>query len=287
MRDFALGLTPATQLSSQSLATLVNQVYADYFLPVWMDALQFERICRDEGIDLAHSVVAFADDEPVGLALLSWRERRGWVSGVGVLPLLRRRGIARQLLIYLQNQAQLLGLTSLTLEVLVQNRAGVALYQDLGFVWQRDLLVLTLESRLFDPAPLPASVTQAAPALMLDRYYATFHDVPSPWQREPATLRGRLDLLRGLAFYEDSRCVGYVLYQEQRHHQAIFDLAVLPEYPQRLEVARTLLRAVHGTRHAAGGYAVNIPAEDVLLAAFMRLRYRIWQRLNEMVWHVA
>ena len=76
------------------LARLINQTFADYFLTVWLDEHQFERMCYEEDVDLAKSVVAMVNDVPVGISLFSSPGQQGWISGVGVLPLWRRRGVA-------------------------------------------------------------------------------------------------------------------------------------------------------------------------------------------------
>ena len=286
MTHTSLKLVPAEQLKVEQLAFLVSRAYADYFFHVWLDETRFDNMCREEDIDLAHSVVALVDEEPMGLALLSRRGERGWISGVGVLPLFRRQGMARQMLRWLQEQAPALALRTLTLEVLSQNYAGMALYRYLGFAWQRDLLILTLEANILPAAPLPVEISPLAPAALLE-HYAAFHDVPSPWQRQFETLIKRVDVLQGLGYQEGGELQGYLLYEEQQHHQAVFDLAVLPGHPRRLAVAQNLLSAMRHLRPRVGGYVINLPAEDALLAAFMRQHYRIWQRQSELVWIVT
>ena len=87
-------LVPAAQLSAKHLARLINQTFADYFLTIWLDEHQLERMCYEEDVDLMKSVVAMVNDVPVGITLLSIRDTQGWISGVGVLPLWRRRGVA-------------------------------------------------------------------------------------------------------------------------------------------------------------------------------------------------
>ncbi len=280
-----LALTAATNFSYEALALLVNRAYADYFLPIWLDAERFAQMCQEEDVALAHSVVAMVEGDVVGTALLSRREDCGWLSGVGVLPLWRRKGIARQMVRYLQRRAGEIGLTHLLLEVLEQNDAAFALYERLGFHWRRDFLVLTSEAGYFTPAPLPAEVQPAPPATLLADY-VRLHEVEASWQRALPTLWHRLGSLQGLGYHEAGELVGYVLYDPQRHHQAVHDLAVRPTHPRRLEIAQTLLEAMHASRPHVGGYVVNLPADDPLLAAFARLHYRIWHRQCELIWNV-
>ncbi len=280
----AVELHPAAHYEIGELALLLNRAYADYYFPIWLNEARFLQMCREMDIDLRASVVATAG-EPVGIALLSHRATRGWVSGVGVLPFYRRRGIGSAMLRHLQQEARQLGLESLRLEVLVQNQGGLTLYRHLGFRWQRDLLTLSLEPEGFDAHPhaLPPHLVPMEPLRLLERH-AAFHDVPQPWVREQRSLQQGSDNLQGLACLEQGIVVGYLLYRQQPHHQAVHDLAVQPRHPRRLQVAQELLEAMHSQRPHAGGYVVNWPADDALLTAFVRAGYRIWQRQSEMLW---
>ncbi len=283
--------TPSVELHSAAhysigtLALLLNHAYADYYFPIWLNEARFLQMCRELEIDLQHSVVASVG-EPVGLALLSHRGTRGWISGVGVLPLYRRRGIGREMLLHLREKAQMLGVRTLQLEVLVQNEGGMAFYRRLGFRWQRDLLTLSLEARGLDAVAgsLPDSITPMPPRLLLKRYEA-FHDVPQPWMREVRTLQ-RSDGLLGIAALEHGIVVGYLLYREQLHHQIVHDLAVQPHHPHRIHVAQQLLEAMHNRRPESSSYVAMWPTGDLLLTAFVRTGYRIWQRQSEMVWAI-
>ncbi|HOT92575.1 MAG TPA: GNAT family N-acetyltransferase [Anaerolineae bacterium] len=279
----SFNLVAAATLSHERLATFLNQVYANYYLPIRLDAEQFKQMCYTEDIDLRKSVVALIDDAPVGIALLALRGTAGWVSGVGVLAPWRRQGIARRLMEHIQATARATGLQTLRLEVLAQNEAGLALYQQLDFAWERDLLVLTLEPGIFDPQPLPPGVAPASSGTVL-AHYAAFHDIRAPWQRQLASLQHRQHDFRALAFGNGERMIGYVLYHLQHGNHVVMDMGVDPEYPQRLRVARTLLTAMHSARPDLGGYTINIPADDPLLPAFTGFRYRIWQRQHELVW---
>ena len=257
----------------------------NYYLPVWIDAAQFARMCVVEDIDLRKSVVALNEDTPVGIALLSLRGDTGWLSGVGVLASWRRQGIARRLIEYLQATAQAEALRTLRLEVLAQNEGGLALYQQLDFRWERDLLVLTLEPGTFEPLPLPPGIAPASPSVILASY-TDFHDTRMPWQRQLPSFLHRQDELRGLALWEASRMVGYVLYQLQQGNHVVVDLAVDPAHSHRPQAARTLLTAMHSARPDMGGSTINLPTDDPLLPAFTGLHYRIWQRQHELVWEV-
>ncbi len=279
-------LVAAAQLSLENLTFVLNHAYADYYLPIWLDAAQFQQMCEAEDVDLQASAVAMDGDAPVGIALLARRGDRGWVSGVGVRPGWRRQGIARQLLRQVQARARQLGLRVLRLEVLLQNVAGAALYQQLGFSYERDLFVLTQQASHREIVTPPPAIRRAAPAALLARY-AAFHTFKAPWQRELASLRHRAPELHGLGYWEQGRLVGYVLYKSLPKHQSIYDVAAAPKHPQRLEIARELLLAAQSFRIRAGGYVINLPAEDPLLPAFKEVSYRVWLHQHELTWQVA
>jgi len=279
-----LQLVSASTLSPQDLASLINQVYADYYVRVWMDASQVSQMLVEEDVDLPDSVVAMDGSTPVGLSFLSIRGRLGWISGVGTLRAWRRRGVARAILQKLQQTARLHGLQSVWLEVFQQNAPAISLYQGLGFVWERDLLVLTREP---DAAPAPSpeacSIRPLPPRVALESF-AAFHDSRSPWQRDLASLQHHAAVLSALGCYE-TRLVGYILYHAQISNCAVYDLAVDPLHPDRRDIAEALLRMVHNRYHLLESYIINVPTADPLLPVFLDLGYDRWQQQYELVWH--
>ncbi len=79
-----------------------------------------------------HSVIALLDTRG-GLALLRVTADEAEILTIGVIPPMRRRGIARALLDEVLAHARALGVQSLFLEVGVRNRAARALYEATGF----------------------------------------------------------------------------------------------------------------------------------------------------------
>lgn len=278
-------LIPAATLPRNELADLINRAYADYYIAVHMTPQRLAEMCAEETIDLQKSVVALRGQVPAGLAFLSIRGAQGWISGVGVRPEWRRQGIAHHMIRHLQATARADGLQSLWLEVLTQNTAGATLYRRLGFEWVRELLVLSAEAQQLAAGAYPPQVNYTSPATLLESY-AAFHDVRAPWQRDLPSLRGCLETLHGLGYWEDRRLVGYVLYQIGETDYTLYDLAVAPAHPQRLAVAESLLMALHAARTDLGSYIINVPADDPLASAFLSLNYRIWHRQHEMRWQV-
>ena len=298
-----LTLQPAATFSHRRLTELLNQAYADYIIPVQFDEFQLAMMCDDMDVDLARSVVAVVAGgpagapvdvpaatsigTPVGMALLSVRGSEGWVSAVGVSPAWRRRGVGRAILQRIQEDARGAGLDVLRLDVLEQNQAGVGLYSSLGFSITRDLLVLKMAPGLDHPEPLRRLDIRLVRPQKLLKSHAEFHDVDPSWQRRLRSLQKRASRIQGRALFHDGCLAGYVLFQTQTEVILVLDLAVDPEMPDRVGMARRLLLSLHAESPALGGYIINVPAEDPLLGAFTDLGYRVWQCQHEMVWPVT
>ena len=276
-------LYPASTQNIPTLIQLLNAAYADYYVPIYMDENHFLRMCAEEDVDLHKSVVALVQHMPVGLALLSQRGSHGWISGVGVRPGYRRQGIGHAMIQYLQNTTLTQGLTHLWLETLTQNKAGQSLYQNLGFEWERDLLVLTA-----NPGQIPQTTwtphIRAAAAATLLHYHPHFHQIRTPWQRSQQTLKNRGDSVQGLAYWHNNDIHGYILYERESADYAILDLAVTPNCTHPIHVGSSLLSALH-TRHSdLNSYIINVPAVAPLTAAFTQTNYRIAHQQYEMLW---
>ena len=133
----SIQLLPADHVAVGLRADLINAAYADYFVPMHLTEDSMRSVDELYDVDLSRSVVAYDRGELIGMALLSRREERGWVSGVGVLPAWRRCGIGRLLMETLLRGAREAGVRQVTLEVIAQNHAARMLYAELGFVEQR------------------------------------------------------------------------------------------------------------------------------------------------------
>src|SRR5690242_16858432 len=98
-RDAAtLELVPASRFDDVALASLFSRAYADYFVPLTLDAAALRTMIASCDLDLGASRVALRAGEPVGFAMLGLRERSAWVGGMAVVPDARRAGVGRALM---------------------------------------------------------------------------------------------------------------------------------------------------------------------------------------------
>ena len=174
----------AATASLEAYAAAINSSFEGYPVQITFGAAMLARRVRFEQHDLESSLLALDGDEAVGMAGLAIRGVRGWVSGFGVVPAWRRRGLGRRLMSALLERARAYGLRQLSLDVLAGNTAAIRLYEGAGMRVTRDLLI-------FDrPADYAArgGAPKEAPAGELLRHYWRLHAEPPAWQRELSSL---------------------------------------------------------------------------------------------------
>jgi hypothetical protein len=143
------------------------------------------------------------------MAGLAVRGGRGWVSGFGVVPAWRRKGLGHRLMSALLERARGYGLRQLQLEVLAGNDAARRVYEDAGMRVTRDLLVLNRPADYTPQAARRGATLKEAPAAELLTHYVRLHPEPPAWQRELSSLLAAD--LRGFYVGERRRPRAYAL----------------------------------------------------------------------------
>lgn len=284
--DFALSgmkpvlLLPAEQVPLAARADLLNAAYADYRVPFHITPGQVKTMTTHYDVDLARSLVARVDGAWAGMALLSCRGERGWVSAVGVMPAWRRQGVARRLLAGLIANARAAGLRVLTLEVIDANTPARQLYRSFGFSETRELLCWRFPADA-DPLPIPAEpLVEADPASLLADFDA-WHDQPPCWQREQATLRHMCDRARGYRLALDNRPAAYCLVNDYGDTVSILDVGINPRFGP-VRAGRAALQALAHRYRGRLLTITNVPADDGLNRALAALHFLVTIRQWEM-----
>lgn len=270
-------------LSHASLAqrvALMNAAYADYHVPVRVTPEQCMALDRFYDVDLTRSVVARTDWEAVGMALLALRGTAAWVSGVGVLPAWRRRGVATAMMERLIAAAREAGATTMRLEVISQNTAALALYRRLHFTPCRELLSWQRPADA-DPLPIPPErltpVAADAALADCDRWRS---DSPC-WQRAPATLRKMLDRLKGYRLDWRGAPTACCLVSGNEDGLVLMDIAADPRTGLLLP-GRILIQALAALHFGQALSIMNVPADDPLCRILAALGFLVRVRQVEM-----
>jgi ribosomal protein S18 acetylase RimI-like enzyme len=280
LRD--LTLIPARAVSVAERAQILNRSYIDYYVPMRLSPDQMASIDHFYDIDLDRSVMAMSDHELVGMALLSVRGDRGWISGVGVLPEHRRRGIASAMIGRLVERARQANLREISLEVIAQNTSAWRLYAEARFEVTRELL-LWRRAADADALPIPEErLTGASLGVLLERF-DRWHSESATWQRDAATLARMAEAgrLKGYQLEWRAAPAAYCLVSGFGESVALMDVGIDPA-TRILTPGRILLQALS---HLYWGKAMtisNVPADDPLNRVLAALRFLVTVRQVEM-----
>lgn len=271
-----------TDVDFRAFTAAFNLAYSDYFTPISMTVSSFRSLIERDDLSLEDSVAAVEDGRIVGTGLLGIRENGGWIGGMGVVAEYRRRGIGRQMMLFLMERARQRGLSHINLEVIEQNHGAHILYKSLGFVDMRGLVSVER-----GPGAPPAHDASAAytvreqPVSALLHHYEDFHTVDNCWQRSLRSLELLISHVAGWAVTSGDCLAGYALGWAGRHGIRLIDFAMNPRGdPEAAGVA--LLAALHTRYPEASGSTYNIPSDDPVLAAYWRLGYQTTLRQIEM-----
>lgn len=276
----SITLHPATRVPLAERTGVLNAAYADYHVPFHMTPDQVAGMDVLYDVDLALSPVARVGGQPAGMALLSRRGARGWVSAVGVVPAWRRQGVARRIMEALIAGARDAGLRVLTLEVIDTNAAARALYRSLGFVETRELLCWRFPADA-EPLPIPDERLAPLPADELWETFAAWHDQPPCWQREEPTIRRLADRGRSYGVTMDGAAAGYCLISERPDTVGILDAGINPDFGP-VTAGRPLLQALAARYPGRNLTITNVPADAGLNKALAALHFLVTIRQWEM-----
>ncbi len=227
----SLTFRSADTLSLERLAEAFNAAFGGYIYPQQHTGETFARRARLEQLDLHHSVLAYVGEEYAGVSLLGIRGRAGWCGGFGIVPGLRGRGLARELMQEFIAEARRCELERLSLEVLARNIAARHLYESAGMSVTRDLLILE-RARTAEDSGQTSRLTEAAPEMLL-RHFARLHACPPAWQRDLPSLL-TTDGARG--FYlggRDAPSAYALLVSKAEGSAQLLDLAAVDEAAAR------------------------------------------------------
>jgi ribosomal-protein-alanine N-acetyltransferase len=264
-------LVPAAAVDLNGIVALFNDAYSDYVVPMRLDrsALEFTLDVCD--IDLNASRVVLADDgDPEAFSVLALRGDEGWIGGMGTAPAHRRQGFGETALRGALDEARDRGAATVRLEVIVENHPARALYEKLGFDYERELVVWTLDS-----SPDRSSDAEPADPQEASAWIAANRPSPEPWQRADETrehMRERGIEFAAMALADEA---GAVVYQTSADLPRIMSIAARDE-----EAAADLLVAV--ARLSGGFRFLNAPADEPASAACERLGCRPEVRQHEM-----
>ncbi len=176
-----LTAVPATQFSSVQLTDILNACFEAYLVPVTQSVAGFVQRFSAEGMSLIDSRVWLAGDEPAAIAIVARRGSAARLAAFALRPAWRGKGLGRELMQDLLMLLQQQGVETVSLEVIRDNHAAVALYQTLGFTRRYGLC------GYLSSASGCTGVLQLYPTLALLRRAIDESNSQLPWLLDPLT----------------------------------------------------------------------------------------------------
>ena len=228
--------TTLEKFSPQKLYETFIEAFRDYQIPVHMSRQAFEQTNDQRSVSLSDSFGAFTEDGVlVGFILCGVRETGGTVdvydAATAVIPPMRGRGVASELLRAALSRAEEHHAGSFILEVIKENERAHHLYAAQGFIDRR--VLRCFEIGIED---IPAAGSHSDGFLELDLiHYASCAQAvalsyrPS-WQNESASIRELFPHLTIRGIRRDGQWAGYyVLYAQKGDIMGIGALNNSPE----------------------------------------------------------
>lgn len=173
-----LTVQPAFDFSLQALGDTITSAFTNYVggsitftVPVLANFL------AQSDVHLGRSLVALADGQPAGIALIARRGSSSRVALMGIVPEFQGQKVGKWLMQQVIDQAKERGDQTLVLEVIEQNPRAVKLYESYGFRTVRRLIGYSGENLTGEAAILePVDITEAA------RRITAWGSDDLPWQ---------------------------------------------------------------------------------------------------------
>lgn len=161
-----------TDCTINEAVTAWNKGFEGYFVKLEMTPETFFNRLVNEGLSMNHSIIAFDQENPVGIVLNGFRIVNGkkisWNGGTGVATEYRGKGVSKLLMeeilkIYQEEEAEVA-----TLEAIKENERAIRLYEQFGYQVVDSLVYLSgtpeihsdsgdgILSRTIRPEQLPA-----------------------------------------------------------------------------------------------------------------------------------
>lgn len=162
-----------------SLIEAQNDIFSDYIIPIRSSREFFLEFLRSVGGNLKDVMVARVDGRIVGYVNPVVDGTEAWIGGLGVVPGMRRRGIARELMRAAEESAAGRGAESVLLEVIEGNLNALRLYEREGY--SRRGIYISAEGRPTQFAGFGDAPERVSPEDVVELHSATYGD--HCWQR--------------------------------------------------------------------------------------------------------
>ncbi len=265
-----MNLLPTSQFTFEQLTDAYNQTRVDYLVPMPMNVARLREYAHVYDVDLSRSCVAMDSEMMLGLGMLGLREKRGWITRLGVLPSNRHHGVGTAIVEQLLHEAQQRNTQTVWLEVIKGNMPAYNLFIKLGFREERELIVARRPPNP-QTAELPTSkIKQVTPLNHEDAIILLSHRQERPnWLNETTSMQNARNLSALLVELKNGGR-GWVTY-----HAGLLQLTrIVVEVVagDSVEVTTAVLQTLHQRHKRQDAIAENL-ADDARWIGFQQAGY--------------
>lgn len=266
MNDQNIPMVPASKFTFDDLAAFYNETRVDYLVPMPMSPLRLEEYVRDYDVDLKRSVIAMRGGRVMGLGMLGLRGCQAWVTRLGVMPLVRRRGIGEAIMSALMSTTEFLDVEKIYAEVIKGNQPARGLLLKFGFKEGKEYLVLRRPPK--PPTEMPGGDVE-----WLDRDAALQCLVAvsdESWINTRASM-ANASSLRGLRIVLPDGSSGWLVFKSKL--LMLTNILIHTEKGDPKVIGRQLLLHLHHQQKRMDTLAENIDITDPHVPAFYSAGY--------------
>lgn len=275
-------VVPASSFNYDQLANIYNQARVDYIVPMPMNGRRMHEYVQYHDIVLDGSFVSYNDDhQETGIIMLGLRGSRSWITRLGVIPERRGHKLGQYLTETVIEESVRRGVERVQLEVIVGNEPAYRLFEKIGFVPVRELLVIRRPPGIppEDPAQDAVELTEIDDGRIL--YYLEQRTSIPSWIDETSSLLNAGNL-RGLHVRLPSGEETWVIFQRTPFQITRFALGPTAS----ADAMRSVLYHIHKSYPMQDAKIENVPADSPEWPVYQSMGYIEAFRRTEMYLHL-
>lgn len=272
-----------SDLSRIEIVNILNEVFKGYILNLFWTIQTLEKELKENDISLQDSFVLMLNNEPIGIALLSFRDVRCKIDIMGIVKQHRRSGYGFEVVDRVIEICRWKGVKKIVLEVPIADKAALSFYEKFGFKETRMLESLNRRTEKDSPSSFFMQLSDIK--LITNYAHESYgkHNRSLNWIREPSNLPH-------LSFYNCSivkdpagKIAGYCIWGQRGSVFYILDLAPIAQIS-----FTELLGEILKIASEPFDYVLipSVPRDDPLGASAEELGFRPILTLEEMVFNL-
>jgi len=272
-----------SDLSRIEIVNILNEVFKGYILNFFWTIQTLEKDLKENDISLQDSFVLMLNKEPIGIALLSFRDVRCKIDIMGIVKKHRRSGYGFEVVDRVIEICRWKGVKKIILEVPKADKAAFSFYEKFGF---KETRILETFNRRTDKESSSSFHMELSDIKLITNYaHESYgkHNRSLNWMREPSNLP-HLSFYNSVTIKDPAgKTVGFCIWGHRGSMFYIIDLAPLGQI-SFTELLGEVLKMVSETFDYV--LIASVPRDDPLAASAEELGFRSILTLKEMVFNL-